>query len=45
MSIGFYPCYLANLFPFNEIMHFQKFIFMFFVISHIGSERPEPGPY
>jgi len=30
MSMEFYPCFFfSQTFPFNEIMHFQKFIFMF----------------
>ena len=29
MSMEFYPFFFSQTFPFNEIMHFQKFIFMF----------------
>jgi len=35
MSMGFYPCFFSQTFPFNEIMHFQKFILVFLHITFL----------
>jgi hypothetical protein len=40
MSIGFLSLFfLAKRFPFNEIMHFQKFILMFLHITFCFQNR------
>jgi hypothetical protein len=35
MSMGFYPCFFSQTFPFNKIMHFQKFILVFLHITFL----------